>query len=187
MGLNHRQTDPPRAQHPPEMPVGKQRDVSDHCPDPRQHPIGPGGDLGRRLALRAAIAKQIPVRPGRENVRPASRLIVAIVPFRQVRADFGSRAESGECARPSCPLPGTREHMGQRELLQPWAQFPRRVLPGPSELNVGDTRVLAGLRPEGFPVTNEINFLQHSLRRAAGRPGGRLGARDARIALAGSG
>ena len=89
--FDHRQPDPSHGQDTPEMAVREERDVSIQRAEPGDEPVRAVGNLGGHFTARTTVPKEIPVRPRFANVHGVLSFVIAIVPLRQVRFDFGRR------------------------------------------------------------------------------------------------
>jgi hypothetical protein len=92
------------------MAAGKHDRLVIRCAKAPDDAIGAGADLGRLLAVRAPVAEQEPAGSLAEDFAGLAPLVVAVVPFEQVRIGLGGVAESGECAGAGCTLKGTGEN-----------------------------------------------------------------------------
>jgi hypothetical protein len=52
------------------------------------------GYVGRRFSVETPVAKQLPIRSLRPNIHGAKSFVVTVVPFNQVRIDFGYGSEA---------------------------------------------------------------------------------------------
>src|SRR5436305_9421417 len=82
----HRLRQPPRRQHPQDVPVGEHDHIPTRLPRPAEHAISPRLDLPGRLAARAAIAPQEPAWPLLSDLRRCQTLILAVLPLVKVVA-----------------------------------------------------------------------------------------------------
>src|SRR5262249_29434432 len=76
-----RQPDPAHAEHAQHVTMGEQRDVAAGPPHPGDHAVHPGSHLFRRLAVWAAIAKQLPVGASLVDLLGREALVVSVVPL----------------------------------------------------------------------------------------------------------
>src|SRR5260370_22646693 len=91
--------EPARGQHSEKVSARKEQDLPFDRPHPAYHPVGPCSDLIRRLPSRAAVAEQLPVRTLGANVSAGATFIRAVVPFEEIRLDFGHAAEASPLPR----------------------------------------------------------------------------------------
>jgi hypothetical protein len=68
------------------------------------------------------------------------------------------RAQNFSLTRSSRALPRVGQHPGKLDVPEARSKFPRPVLPWRGQRNVRATGVLAGERPLGFAVPNEVNL-----------------------------
>src|SRR5258708_2592945 len=90
------------------------RNASPACGDKA---VGAGGDVGDRLAHRAAVAEEIPARPLHPDLGGPPPLVRSVVPLGQVGDDPGARREAGQLAG-SAGAP-ERAHEDSRERQTP--------------------------------------------------------------------
>jgi len=159
--LPHRQSDPASGQDASEVPMGEERGISVQSAETGNEAVSTVGNLGGRFTARTAVPKEIPVRSRPENVRRALSFVVAIIPLRQVRFDFGRRIQPGQLTRSSRALQRAGQHASKRDVPEALSKLPRPVLAVSGQGNVRATRVLAGERPLGFTVSNEVNAREH--------------------------
>src|SRR5262249_6669995 len=93
-----RQTDPAGDQHAKNVAVSEQRDVARRRADARQDPVDPRADLRRSLAARTAVTEDHPARRLRVDLLGREPLVLAVVPFLQVRLEHCAGAETGQLA-----------------------------------------------------------------------------------------
>ena len=91
--LPDRQSDPSRGEHASEVSVRKEGDIAIHHAELGEEALGALGNLHGRLSVWSTVPKKIPSRLGIENIGGKAPLVVAMVPFRQVRLDLGWRRE----------------------------------------------------------------------------------------------
>src|SRR6516164_5203075 len=95
---NRVEAEPAGSEHAQEMRTRKQQNVAvdgAHAADDA---------LGRRLAARAAVAEQPPIGVLLEYLRGAPALVVAVVPFHQIRIEFRPVAKTRQLAGPDGAL-----------------------------------------------------------------------------------
>src|SRR6516165_12320217 len=91
-----RQADPARDQDPKDVAVREHDDVASGAADPRDDAIDAGADLRRRLAARAAVAKEHPARLLVVDLLGREPLVLAVVPLVQIGLERRAGAETGE-------------------------------------------------------------------------------------------
>ena len=70
--------------------------------------------------MRAAVLKEIPVRPLVENVQSTAALIVSVVPFGEIRVDYGLGTKSDQLACRPCAPSRARKHVAEVIAVQPF-------------------------------------------------------------------
>jgi hypothetical protein len=100
---------PARGQNPQKVSTRKEKNVRLNLPDPVHNTIGPRAHLPGGFAPRAAITKQLPVGSFSMNLHTAAALVLAIVPFEQVRLNLGNLPKTGQLTG----APGTQQRAGQ--------------------------------------------------------------------------
>src|SRR4051794_10840647 len=73
-----RQAEPSGGDHPDDVAAREREHVPVDLPDPIDEAVGPPRDIARRLALRAAVAEQLPAGPLLENIPGQSALEAAV-------------------------------------------------------------------------------------------------------------
>jgi hypothetical protein len=73
------------------------------------------------------------------------------------------RAQNFSLTRSSHALPRAGQHTSKLDVPEALSKFPRPVLATRSQRNVRAPGVLAGERPLGFAVSNEVNAREHVL------------------------
>src|SRR5206468_5886350 len=139
------------------------RDISIEHTETGNEAVRAIGNLGGRFTARTAVPKEIPVRSRSENVRGPLPFVVAIVPLRQVLFDFGHRIQPGQLTRSSRALPRAGQHASKLDAPEALPKFPCPLLAARGQRNVRATGVLAGERPFGFAVPNEVNARERTL------------------------
>lgn len=94
--------------------------------------------------MRTSIPEEILVRSHNTNVHRALSFVVAVIPLRQVRLDFGSRTQTGQITCSPCPLKWAREDAVESNGAEALSQLARVLFPSLGQRNVGSPRVLAG-------------------------------------------
>src|ERR1700729_2901051 len=82
------------------------------------HAISARADIGWLLAVWAPVAEQEPAGPVGEDFAALAPLVIAVVPFEQVRIKLGGVTEPSECAGASRTLKGTGESPIKLESLK---------------------------------------------------------------------
>ena len=90
--------DPPCGEHSPELAVREQRDITHHSPESCDQAIRPRADLRGRFSVRAAIAKDLPIRTFLSNILGMAALILAVVPLLSIGFDFRLVGSPGQLA-----------------------------------------------------------------------------------------
>ncbi len=146
---------PPRGEHPQEVAVAEQDDLSFLRPRLLDQPVGSGADIGRALSVGGAVAPHRPVRHLATDLDGPSSLVVAVVPLPQVLADPGLVPQPGEAAR--LPSPGRRagEHTGEAAPAQPVTQNHRLRTAEVGERNVATARVPPIPGPVGLTMSDQ--------------------------------
>src|SRR2546428_8070043 len=85
---------PAGSEHPENVPARKEQDVPPDLAHPTYHPVSPRSDLFGRLATRTAVAEQLPARALGVDFGAGATLVRAVVPFEEVRLDFGDGTEA---------------------------------------------------------------------------------------------
>ena len=156
LSLYYREADPPRGQNTSKLAMGEERRVAVQRGKTGDEPVGPGGDLLRRFTARTAVRENIPARPRLADVRRAQSLIVAIVPFREIRFNLRRRAQTSQLTGPPRALQRAGQHT--RKLKQPQGRSGRArlLLAMRGQRNVGAAGVLARQGPCGLAIANEV-------------------------------
>lgn len=87
--------------------------------------------------------------------------VITVVPLREVWFNFRRRAWNYQFARSSRALSWADKYASERDFSETQTEFPRQVLAMCSQRKVRATGVLAGKRPFGFAVSNEVNAREH--------------------------
>jgi hypothetical protein len=111
--LPHGKSDPPGGKDPEKVPVGKKRNISIHRAKTRDEVVGAGGNLSRHFTVRRAVPEEIPARMRFENVSRHAAFAVAVIPFGQVRIDYGRLAQPSQFARLLSALQRADQHMAE--------------------------------------------------------------------------
>ena len=78
------QPQPARAEHAQDVTAREQEHVTARRAHARDHPVGARAGVRRRLAVRAAVAKELPTGPSLQDLGRSLALVVAVVPFDEV-------------------------------------------------------------------------------------------------------
>ena len=97
------------------------------------------------------------------NVRRVQSFVVAIVPLRQIRFDFGNGSQLGERTGPPRPLHRAGEHAVESDSAEPFSQLARGLFTLFGQRNVRAAGVPAGQRPLGLAMSNEVQAWGHIL------------------------
>jgi len=154
--FEHRRSDPSRGHDAPELAVREQRDVPFLRAQASDEPIGALGNLRGRLTAGTTVPKDVPARSSLANVGGALPFVIAIVPFAEVGLDLRRRREPDQLASSPRALPRTDQYTRKLDRPQPGSEFSRLVFAFRGQRNIRATGVLAGERPCGSPVSNEI-------------------------------
>jgi len=122
--------------------------------------VGPRGDCRKRLAARAAVAKEVPAGPLATNVLGAKPFILAVINLCQVGDDFQPVAETGQLASLQSALPGAGEHMSPRDPVKTFSQLLGVLAAQLCQRDVGSSGVSSGSGPFGLPVANQVDAWQ---------------------------
>jgi len=136
------QSNPSRGEDATELTVREERDFSVQLSQMGYEPIGAGGNLSGRFTPGATIAEDIPVRPDLANVHGASSLVIAIVPFGEVRFDFRIPLQSNHGTSPPCPPTRAAEHMDEFGAAQSLSQLSRFLFAMSGQRDICATGVL---------------------------------------------
>jgi hypothetical protein len=166
--FGHRQSDPSHGQDAPELAVREERDVSVYGAKMCDEPIGTVGNLRGHFTMRTAVPKDIPAQSLLANVDGALSFVIAIVPLCQVRLDLGRRPQPGQFTRASRALPRAGQHTGKLDVPKAFSKRARLVLAARGQWNVRAAGVLAGKRPLGSAVSDEVKPQKRTCCRAHG-------------------
>ena len=118
-----RQSEPAGRDHADDVAAGERQHVALDAAHAGDEAVGPGGDVLRRFAVRAAVAEQLPAGPLLQDVPGQLPLEAAVVPLDQVRIDLRDRPEAGQLAR----LRGTLQRAGEDARRRRTAAAARRA------------------------------------------------------------
>ena len=90
--FDHRKSYPSGAEHGAEVAVREQRDIALHRSETSDHPVYALADIGRRFAVRATVAKDVPPWTPLANLGRAEAFEVAVAPLGEVGFNFCSVA-----------------------------------------------------------------------------------------------
>src|ERR1700722_18933299 len=152
------------------MPAGKHDRLIIRRAQAANDAIGAGADLGWLLTVRAPVAEQEPAGSVGEDFAALAPLVVAVIPFEQVRIKLGGIAEPSERASASRTLKGTGENPIKLESLEALVEPSGFAFALFGEGNVGTPRMLAACAPFGFAVTDEIDARKHVDSKSATSP-----------------
>ena len=122
--------------------------------------VGARAHIGWLLAVRAPVAKQEPARALAKDFAALAPLVVAVVPFEQIRIKLGGVAEPSECAGASRTLKGTGENpiklQSLKALVEPscfaFALFGEGAVACDHGVTDREATYLSYLRPVAQPV-----------------------------------
>src|SRR5277367_3329035 len=106
--------------------------------------MSPGQYILGRFASRATVTENIPARAIDVYLRCAASLVVAVIPFDEVRVDLRRRAQCSEITGVPRTLKRAGEHTSGHKLSQAFAQGSGVVLAGRCQRQVCQPCVLAG-------------------------------------------
>src|SRR6185369_3633508 len=152
--------EPARGKHSEKMTARKEQRVACDSPYPAYHPVGSSPDLVRRLAARAAITEQIPVRTLGMDLGTGAAFVCAVVPLHHVGFDDGVRAEAGQLARSARALQGAREYRGELQSVEPRGEPAGLGLALCRQWEVSSSGVLTRDRPGGLAVPRQVGERQ---------------------------
>src|ERR1035437_782881 len=154
--FDHWKADPPGRQCGAELAMRKERNVATHRAQFRDDPVGTGGHFGGGLAVGAAVAPDVPVWILLAYIHRPPSFIVAVVPFSQIRFDLARRRESCELAGLARAQPRADADTVAPSLGQTWRKSACFIFAVRGQPEVGAPGVLAGERPRGLAVPNEM-------------------------------
>src|SRR4029079_25638 len=146
---------PARPERAEDVAVGEDRDVAVDRQDLLDDAVAAGCDLGRRLAVREAVAPQVPAGLLLADLRRRDALVVAVVPLEEVLADLAAVAEPGQTRGLARAVERAREHEREVVAVEAAGELPRALAPGVGQRDVRAARVPPRLRPLGLGVADE--------------------------------
>src|SRR5436190_1571959 len=174
---------PPGGERAQDVAVGDERDVAVGAQDLVDDAVDAAADIVGRLAVRGAVAPQVPVGPSLADLGGRDALVVAVVELEQVVAQL--RRQAGQL----CGLPGARQRRGEdeRELATADAvdQRPGAVAPLLRQRHIGAPRVAPVARPLGLRVAQEPDLHQPSAASSATRSSRSRSSSDAGVPRSG--
>lgn len=153
--FDHRQSDPAHGEHASEMAMREQSDAAALRTKTLEQAIGATADVSGRLAMRAAVAKDVPARPLLLDLGRAQSFVIAIVPFGEVRFDRRGATEPGKGAGSLRAQAWAGEDSRERDAGQERLQRLSLRLAVRGERDFGAAGVLARERPFGLPMSND--------------------------------
>jgi len=156
----HGQPYPSRGQSPQEMPAGEDEDGAFDSTDPLDDAIRSRAQFLEGLAAGESVAEDLPIRAFGLDLRARESLVFPVVPFHEVRVDFGSLSEAGELARARRALQRAGEDPAEFEALETLAQAPGVALPALRQRQIGAAGMLPAQRPGGFAMTCKVDGLK---------------------------
>src|SRR5207247_939272 len=109
---------PSRREHPEKMCARKQKHVALHRTRSSDHAIGAGRHVGRRFASGTSVEEQLPIGTLSMDLGTRASFVLAIVPFDEIRVDFGVCSKTGETGAADCPLQRAGENTSERHCLE---------------------------------------------------------------------
>src|SRR4029453_8761605 len=152
---------PARRQYPNEMPAGEEYHISRNHAHAAYHAIGPRRGFSWRFPSRSAVAEQFPVGALGADLGSAAPLILAIVPFDQIRVDFSYISKASQLTSAPSPLQWAGKDFGKSQSMQPFLEPARIALATLRERQVCKSCMLARERPGGFTVPRQVNSREH--------------------------
>jgi len=119
--------------------------------------------LRGRFTARTTVTKDVPARSSHANVLGALSFVIAVIPLGQVGFNLGRRREPDQLAGPPRAPPRTGQHTTKLGRPQPWSKFARLGFAFRGQRNIRSTGMLAGERPRGSAVSNEIKLQERIL------------------------
>lgn len=133
------------------IPIGG-KSTLDHC-------TGAGANLLHGLAVRNAVAKDVPIGAGLANLRAGAPFIIAVIPFDEVRFGLRLSAKAGQFAGAPRALKRAGQHQGKLPAGEFFANRKSLRFAGRCERNIGQARVCAGNGPGRLPMANQPDHL----------------------------
>src|SRR5262249_30303744 len=144
LGARWLEAQPPRREDAQEVAAGKQEHVAGNDSNSLDDAIGASADLCWRLAAGAAVAKQLPIGPGRADVDGLAAFVLAVIPFDEVGIGRRHVAEAGQAAGAGGALEWAREDARELDSLEAIAEAARVGFAAFGERQIGQASVLAG-------------------------------------------
>jgi hypothetical protein len=119
------------------------------------HPIHAPAHVGGRLAVRAAVAPQVPVRTLLPDLRGRDPLVLPVVPLDQVVGQLGALAHAGQPAGLDGSVERAREHALERKAGEGIAQQLGLAPPLVRQRDVGAARVAQVTAPLRLAVASQ--------------------------------
>jgi len=143
--------------------MGEERDVAIECAEAGDEAIRTGTGLIGCFPIRKSVPEEIPIRSRGKNIRKGTALVITIVPLSQVRLYLGRPCE--RCQRTGLlrPLQRAGQYMGERNAAEALPHATRFILALRSQCDVQLAGVLAGERPLGCTVPDEIKAQRFGL------------------------
>src|SRR6266851_1892937 len=151
------EAEPTGGEHAQDMGARKYQDIAADGAHAADDAIGPCPDLVRSFPARATVAEQLPVRALREDLGGAAAFILAIVPLRQIRIEFGYGSEPRKLASLDRALQGAGEDLGKGQPAQPLPEGPGVVFSALGQGQIGSAGMLARQAPRGLAVPGQID------------------------------
>ena len=144
------------------MPAGKHDRLIIRRAQAANDAIGAGADLGWLLTVRAPVAEQKPAGSVGEDFAALAPLVVAVVPFEQVRIKLGGVAKPSQRAGASRTLKGTGENPIKLEPLKALVEPSGFAFALFRQRNIRASGMLTACAPFGFAMADEIDARKHS-------------------------
>ena len=154
--FDHRQTNPACGKGAAELAVGEERDVPPLIDKTCYDSIRTIGDLRGHFAAGTAVAKQIPPRSLLPDFRSLLSLVSTIVPFGQIRLNFGQDRQPRQLACSSGAFPWACQHTRKRKFPQPNSELARLILALRGQWKVRVTCVSARERPFRLAMPDKV-------------------------------
>src|SRR5229473_125231 len=151
------QPQPACGQYPKKVPARKNQNVAFDRAHTINHAISPRSNLGGRFTSGTAVAEQLPVRALGVDLRSASTLVFAVVPFEQVAINIGLGAEASQFACAGCTPQRTGKYPGETPSPELFPKLVGVALAAVGQRQIGQSGVLARETPRGLTVPCEVN------------------------------
>ena len=157
-GFSDGQTDPADAKDAPEVAVRKHGDEAGAGPQAGNEAVGPRGDLGGGFAGGAPVGEDVPARALRMNFIGATAFVVAVIPLGEIGVYVGARGQPAQFAGLPGAVSRTSEDVVEGQVADAFVEFARFVFAFDGQRQIGAAGVVAGERPGGFAMADEVDF-----------------------------